>query len=407
MASSQANQVAHSLLTQIRKDAERAAKNGTRTLIYSDLYKAAVPIPPKHADVMQEQQYFVQEIKRIRYVWSHFSKIRNALGIHGNPYRRVTTQQVKRFINFNEEFADNTDFIAMQEEHRQYAQILAQLVPKAENLENHQKELYHLVFIFQDKSTELLGRTIEINLVWRGDESTNNQLAVIVLNHDNINDFLRLNWQQGANLRFANDSEMGYILKQLKEQQKTLPQVNILNNNIQMLYREIQHRQACAVKRHSPYLMWQKNNEWVKIKFGKWGYIFEALVNMSINGDTKELTGMFQGSIENVIDYFVTHFLTQVDNAAGFISEDVEIGDTGQFIGVKSTQASLMALTNIVNFAKEVIKAYTGGEIDEAVVRMIEQAWGGTGHFYKIEDITAVQIDEISERIIRSITQPK
>lgn len=391
----------------MQSDIVQIGKKGVRSTVYQNLYEAAEPIPDSYTDITAETEQFQEKLQSIQYVWSHFDKIRRKVKITNNTWHRVTTQQVQRFIDLNKEFDDNESFLAIQEQHQKYAMILSNLVPMAESLESHQKKFYQQIFKFQDETTKLLGRSIDLIFVWRGDESTNNQLAAVKLSHENINDFLRLNWKNQPSLSFVSDSEMGYTLKMLKEQQKKLPTVTILDNQIQMLYHEIQRRQGIASKKRSDYLFWQVNGEWQKIKFGKWGYIFEALMNMAIN-NPQSLDSQFpNGNLDEMINYFVIQFLPQVDNAAGFVSEDVKIGDTESYSGIKSTTASLMGVTIIVDFAKQVISVYQEGTLDEATVATIDKIWNGSVWYYKLENIVAANINDAIDKEIISKIQNK
>ena len=204
-------------------------------------------------------------------------------------------------------------------------------------------------------------------------------------------------------LRFNVAGIESYI-QNLKEQENTTQIIqSTLQPKLEILYKEILRRSEIASdgKNKSPYLMWQVNNIWKKIKFSSIGDLTEAYTAALVNGEKNEIFKNileFNGNIDEWIDTFVSTYLIEVTNKSGFFEEDINAGN-GQFYGVKSAGAALMGLTLIVRFAEVIVTAANEHYVSSQTINSIQRAFNKEAKRGQIQEI----IDENSQRIIKEI----
>jgi hypothetical protein len=77
--------------------------------------------------------------------------------------------------------------------------------------------------------------------------------------------------------------------------------------------------------------------------------VLEAYVDAVVNGNADpNATSIFSRSLDDQIAWFVNAYVTKVDSASGFAQEDVKVGSSNLFFGVKSAGASLMGISLVV-----------------------------------------------------------
>ena len=378
---------ATSILQQI-KDGTQALVKGSGKDIYKSVYEAAVPVPPAvDAAEAATSAYFVKA-RNFRTMYSHIADLKKQVSGSAASWHRFTTQEAEQILN-----TENAE--KLLQSYHQYFSILRDVLPAAQTAEATQKQMYATIFHFQAEVNNVTGVSIDIIYVWQN----NNENIPIKISHDDINQYLRFNWRSGK-LSFVTDDEMVKVIDSLTNEQKKEAIAIKVQPKLNALIQEIKRRKIAASKKRSPYLTWKKDGMSNKIKFGSLGYYLEAYVNAAINGGEEELANHFSDMDES-IDWFVKKWMTQVDNAAGFATEDVQIGDSLSYYGIKSQSASLMGYKNILQFAEQVISAYENGTFDDAIAKTIDRLWAGSVQYYKLEDIIQVNLDKEEDKLIK------
>lgn len=234
---------------------------------------------------------------------------------------------------------------------------------RTEELKNALFNVYHVCEHFQNDVQACLGQSLKMAFMVEGQE-----LALI--------DITSLTMQQKYHIDY--DSHTGAMilryntpakLKKLVEAKESKENINLHFqmselNLIQSLYSEVKSRIAIANSKNSPYLMWQIGQEWNKVLIDKnWGDIMEAFANMVINFDADSQIQLSSMTYDEGIDFLINHYLTQVDNASGFLQEDVKQtnAEIDTFIGIKSKGASILKLSPVTKLAEALVNARGSG----------------------------------------------
>ena len=191
-----------------------------------------------------------------------------------------------------------------------------------------------------------------------------------------------------------NTAEIERVIADIKATQK---KNRIITSSIQpkleALYNEIIYRQQVANEHGSPYLMWKLGGIWYKTKAISVGDLLEAYTNALVNGENDKILMAaienFNGSYDEQIDRLVNGYVSQVTNRSGFFTEDIRVGNTNQYYGVKSAGASLMGLKLIVTLANAITNA---PNVTDKQIQSLQRAFNRANGRHQVTEIVEEEI---------------
>lgn len=368
-----------SILNRIHKDSIELVREGSK-ITFKDVYDSAVPVPPAYNIVQDSLKNYNQVQKHKQNL---VNQIRNRSKRAGNDISALE--------------ADRDDV------NRQLNEIRSFLMQN-NRIQNEIKNMYVVIFKFQDTITSAYGREIQMVYIW----NANGHTVPLKINHDDIWKYLRFDVKRMGYRFVEAKQEMPEVLNQLTKDERQSMELMSVPAEMESLIAELRYRFAAAKRVNSPYLLWRvQHGEWKKAFFSTFSYLYEAYLAALLDiqkGDTS-----FQNIIKSnndydaLIDWFMTKYTVNIDTAAGFMSEDVDAGN-GLFYGVKSSWASLPGATNIVTFALMVITKYEGGQISEAAITELQRIWDG--HTVgELSNLLDTEIDATIEKLMSNITR--
>ena len=101
--------------------------------------------------------------------------------------------------------------------------------------------------------------------------------------------------------------------------------------------------------------------------------------------NSTELPAFLQKTdIEEQIDSFVHNYVSQVDATPGGLVEDIQIGNTGQFFGIKSSGASMAGVMPFVRLAQKICqvmgKNKNRGRFTQSQLKAITKSFSAKDH---------------------------
>lgn len=146
--------------------------------------------------------------------------------------------------------------------------------------------------------------------------------------------------------------------------------LEIIGTQLTAFYDELSRRMEIAQDKGTNLLMWKIGGEWNKVEISSLGDLAETYANILVTFSTRLMNNSNlknpidvmpdflkpnHGNWDERIDDFVRGWLHQVDNAPGFLSEDIEggvdINGKTIYYGVKSNGASAAGMETVYKFA--------------------------------------------------------
>ena len=299
-----------------------------------------------------------------------------------NDYTEAAAQVVKHAKALKKLSANvDADSLSVQLEE---AKQKAKMIYDEKNMNNHLQQalmnVYHVAKAFQGAVQQLSGTEIRMVFVTSGVGGSAPQ--VFDITDLAMEDYLYLDRAAlskggGLVLRFKDLS--AEALKSMGATQLTA-QTEQYQAAMDNLYAEIRRRINIAKEKSGGVYLMYNIGEWHLIKVNTLGDLSEAYVNLLVNYSmyNKQETWLGHGSYDEQIHAFVHNYLWQVDNASGFLKEDVEVydenGNLTKTLGVKSGGAQMMGLTQIYEFAKAIVN----GGANQSALNRIAKLFGGT-----------------------------
>ena len=230
--------------------------------------------------------------------------------------------------------------------------------------------------------------------------------AIVRLDHTVFDDLYSLDIDRNG--RFVMRYNTAAIEQTIKEVHETgranIDVLSKLTGPMQALYAEIARRYSAAEKKGSKVLLYKKGDEYYAAKFSAFGDVLEAYVDAVVNGGddalVKSSERIFSKSFDEQIAWFVEDYVTKVDSASGFAQEDVKVGSSNLFFGVKSEGASLMGINVIVQFAELAVAAARGKATKKDINKVVNKFKGSSKTRTAITAVTEAEYNAVVEQAL-------
>lgn len=202
-----------------------------------------------------------------------------------------------------------------------------------------------------------------------------------------------------------NDSAIRNLITAMDntEKQQRIIQSQV-TDSLNAFFDELTRRLEISKSRNNNMIMWQLNGEWYKAQISAFGDVEETYVNVFLNYmNTSKLPNFLQYSnVDQQIDSFVREWVSQVDATPGGLLEDIRIGDTGKFFGVKSAGASLAGITPFVRLSQNILKAIgktkNRGVFTKSQISSLQKSFMKKGSADRTK-ITKMTVEEIEAKV--------
>lgn len=272
-------------------------------------------------------------------------------------------------------------------------------------------KVYESAKNFQKECNTILGTEIKLIFVAKTKTNTPQIFDISDISLKEYTHLDRASFSRGGILKLRFDNLSIDKLNKLGAKQITNEQYQ---KQIDSLYSEIMRRIDIAKEKSGgTYLMYKWSNEWNLVKINTLGDLDEAYANLVLNYNISAVkeSWLGQGSMDEQIYHFM-NYLWQVDNASGFLKEDIYGGKNPEsnnniFYGVKSADASMMGLKQIYNFALIVLN----GKENKSQLQSLAKTFGGTSggqqrnKLITIQDTISKEIDKLEEETMEDILQ--
>lgn len=212
----------------------------------------------------------------------------------------------------------------------------------------------------------------------------------------------------GLKLRY-NESAILNLIKEIDTVQR---QNKILHSKVSeqlnTFFKEIDRRWNIAKQNGGNYILWKVHGQWYKAQITAFGDVEEAYMNVFLNYmNSTELPEFLQKTdIEEQIDSFVHNYISQVDATPGGLVEDIQIGNTGQFFGIKSSGASMAGVMPFVRLAQKICqvmeKSKNRGRFTQSQLKAITKSFSPKEHQAirtKISPIVGEEFKKVQQEI--------
>ena len=285
-----------------------------------------------------------------------------------------TKREIKKYTR---QGLDTTNLSAQLEEIRNQQKVMREQNDLLERGKAALKALYIQVFHLQTIVNGMLGQSISMAYVSTRGGTT----QVVQLTKELTDDLYGIDIDRYGNLVLRyNISAIEKGIADLSAAQKErLLITSKVSTGMETLLANINERMDVARAHNSHNLMWKVNGEWRMTDLNNFGDLLESYVSMLINGDetAAALLDDVTGDVDMAIDLLVNSYLAKVDNASGFFQEDVQVGATNRYFGIKSAGASLMGFQMIVQFAQLIQDIVDKKQIDKKQVASLERKFKG------------------------------
>ena len=267
------------------------------------------------------------------------------------------------------------------------------------------RHIYDLIFALQQTVNAVVNQSIEMVYV----TTRSGKAQIVKLDHEIFQDLYSLDVDRNGRLILRyNVASIETTIKEMHEQQRAKTQViTALTGPMQTLYAEIERRYSAAEARGNKVLLYQQNGKYYAAKFSAFGDVLEAYVDAVVNGNADpSATSIFSRSLDDQIAWFINAYVTKVDSASGFAQEDVKVGSSNLFFGVKSAGASLMGISLVVKFAQLVVNSARGKATKKDVNSVANKFKGSSKTRTAITEVTQAEYDVVVKETTEELVAP-
>lgn len=321
---------------------------------------------------------------------------------------KTIVRQAKALRKVSSDSIEGEDLSQAIEKAKQQTRFLFTNLNVENKLRDQLIELQYAIKAFQQVVQEVL--KTEIKMVFVTEGSSTSAPRIFDLTEVAMADYLYLDraaFIKGGNITLRFKDLSADTLQKLGAQE-------IKNNNeqyqeqIDNLYKEIMRRiEIAKTKSGGNYLMYWLGNEWNLVKINTLGDIAEAYTNLVVNYMMYESQEQWlsSGSYDEQIHYFVNKYLYQVNNASGFLQEDVVTNNGALSLGVKTGGAQTMGLVQVYSFAKLIIAGSASNKELGSFARTFAGTSGGSqrNKHVAINQQIEKAIDDLDEETLNQL----